>query len=258
MKALQLLLCWLVGGGAGGPATPAERELEEADKLAALARVAAPEAREKAVEEALRSYDALLAAHGKDQKFAPRVRRHRATLLKGVDRPLDALKEHDAIVAGRARRKDKARALCDGAALLVRAGDLHGAERRLARAIDEYGDVANVRAEASLERGRLLCRTGRTRDAVACWLHVVERCRDEEKIAIEAYDELALLAIEEGDAREARKWLRACTDAFGKRAARDDKQGKFLSRQLGAMKAPQRLAGAERPIEDAGAEGARK
>ncbi len=247
MKLLHLLLWWAIAGGAGGPETPAEHALAEADKLAALARAAAPEARDTAVAKALAAYDGLLAAHGKDQKLAPRVRRHRATLLKAVGRPLDALAEHDAIVEGRARRKDKARALCDGASLLVQGGDLHAAERRLARAVEEFGDVASVRAQASLERGRLLRRTGRVRDAVACWRHVVERCRDEEKIAIEAYDELALLAIDEGDARGARRWLGACTDAFGKRAARDDKQGKFLSRQLGAMKAPQRLLEAERP-----------
>jgi len=247
MKLLHLLLWWQISGGAGGPDTPAEHALAEADKLAALARAAAPESRDAAVGKALAAYEALLAAHAKDQKFSPRVRRHRATLFKAIGRPLDALAEHDAIIGGRARRKDKARALCDGASLLVQGGDLHAAEKRLARAIDDYGDVANVRAEASLERGRLLRRTGRVRDAVACWRHVVERCREEEKLAIEAYDELALLAIDEGDAREARRWLGACTDAFAKRAARDDKQGKFLSRQLGAMKAPQRLLDAGRP-----------
>jgi tetratricopeptide (TPR) repeat protein len=222
-------------------AGPAEEALGRAHALAARAKRLEGEARRKAADEALEAYAALLEAHPKNRRLAPYVRRRRADLLRRCGRVEEALREHDAIVAGPARRKDKARALCDGARILEKAGDFHAAEERLRRAVEGYPDVTSTRAKASLARGRVLEAMSRPAEARKAYRLVVERCRDRAKEAIAAYDALALLAIKEKDAKGARRWLKACTKRFAKRAARRDRFGAFLARQLGAMKAPAKL-----------------
>jgi tetratricopeptide (TPR) repeat protein len=215
--------------------------LKAADKLAAQARALDPPARGPAVAKALAAYEAVAAAHPKDRRLVPRVRRRKATLLRQEKRYNEALAEHDAIVKGRARRKDKARALHDGAALLERAGALGPAEKRYARAVEEYGDVDYVRAKASLARGRVLLALKRGKEAEACWRHVVDRCGDHAKVAIDAYDRLALLAIQRKNPKRAQRWIYSCVKRYEKRAARGDRYGAFLSRLLGDMKSPHKL-----------------
>ena len=115
----------------GPPADPA---LDAADALAARARAEIDAGkRAAAVEVALQAYAALVAARPKDRRFVPLVRRRRASLLKREKRYAEALAEHDAIVAGRSRRKDRARALFDGAALLERLDKPEEAAARYAR-----------------------------------------------------------------------------------------------------------------------------
>jgi len=222
---------------------PAESVLEEADRLAKLVRATDdPAGKAAAANRALDAFAAILRAHPKDRKLLPKVRRRRASLLATLGRVREALAEHDAIVEGRARRRDRSRALYDGAVLLQRAKDYAAAEPRLRRAIAEYPDVTSVRAKASLARGEVLEAMGRPRQAEKAYRYVVERCWDEAKVAIRAYDSLALLALGEKKPKTARRWLRACVKRYEKRAVRGDRYGAFLSRQLGAMKAPKQLA----------------
>jgi len=227
-------------------ATPVEEALAKADALAAAAKAAPADRQAKAVDEALAAYDRVIALRPKDQKLVPRVRRRRATLLRLAGRPKEALAEYDGIVDGPARRKDKARALCDGAALLEKGGDFGAAEARLARVLAEYGDDVRTRAEAALARGRVLEKMARPEEAVKAYRFVIEKCRDEAEAVISAYDALALLAIARKDLREAQRWLRECRERFEKRATRDDKYGAFVSRLLGGMRAPAALAQAMR------------
>jgi tetratricopeptide (TPR) repeat protein len=219
--------------------------LEEADRLAARARALdeGPE-KKRAVDTALAAYAALIEKRPKDLKLVPRLRRRRAALLKHAGRPRAALAEYDAIVSGRGRRKDKARALYDGARLLEPAGDFAGAEKRLRRAIDDYGDVVRMRAKAALLLGQVLEKTARPREAERAYKYVVARCRDEAEPAIAAYDALALLAIRQEKPRVARRWLRECFAKYEKRATRGDRYGAFVSRLLGDMRAPAALLGA--------------
>jgi len=218
----------------------------EADELAARARSLEGEAQRRAVSEAMKAYDALLKEHEKDRKLLPRLRRRRASRLKRVGRVRDARAEHDAIVAGRARRSDKARALVDGARLLE---DKEAAVARLGEAIRRYPDVARMRAKAARLRGGLLEELGRPDEAEKSYRIVVEKCRFEEKEAIAAFDALALLELERGRIRHARRWIKRCFDTYEKRAARGDRKGAFLARRLGAMKAPAALAEALRVAE---------
>jgi tetratricopeptide (TPR) repeat protein len=224
---------------------PLAPTLEEADRLAAKARAAkgGPE-KDHAVERALAAYAAILADRPKDLKLVPRVRRRRAALLKHAGRPRAALAEYDAVVSGRGRRKDKAGALYDGARLLERGGDFGAAEKRLRRAIEDYGDVVRVRAKAALLLGRVLEKMARPKEAERAYRYVVARCRDEAEPAIAAYDALALLAIRRGKPRVARRWLRECFSRYEKRATRGDRYGAFVSRLLGDMRAPTALAAA--------------
>jgi len=234
-------------GPAGNPllATAAE-ELKLADSRAGLAKALDPgEAKDKALAGALKAYDLLLKRYPKDLKLVPRLRRRRAGLFKHAGRIEEAIAEHDRIVEGRARRKDKARALYDAAVLLRRADRPAEADRRLVRALEDYKDIAGVRAKALLARGEILCSKGKTREARRVWEELTRRCRDEAKTAIAGYDALALLALDEGDAKGARRWLERCVRCYGKRAERADRRGAFLSRQLGEMKAPARLAEVE-------------
>lgn len=223
-------------------ATPVEDALAKADALAAAARAAPPERQAKAVDEALAAYDQVIALRPKDEKLVPRVRRHRATLLRFAGRPKEALAEYDRIVAGRARRKDKARALYDGALLLEKGADFAAAEARLARVLEEYKDDVRACAEAALARGRVLEKMARPEDAGKAYRFVVEKCRDEAEAVISAYDGLAMLAIARKDVREAERWLRECRDRFEKRATRGDRYGAFVSRLLADMRAPAALA----------------
>lgn len=223
-------------------ATPVEEALAKADALAAAAKAAPPERQAKAVDEALAAYDRVIAMRPKDDKLVPRVRRRRATLLKLALRPKEAVAEHDRIVSGRARRKDKARALLDGALLLEKGADFAAAEARLARVLAEYKDDVRACAEAALARGRVLERMVRPEDAKRSYRFVLEKCRDEAEAVISAYDALALLAIAGKDVREAQRWLRECRDRFEKRAMRGDSYGAFVSRLLAGMKAPAALA----------------
>ena len=55
----------------------------------------------------------------------------------------------------------------------------------------------------------------------------------------------AMLALDEREPRRARRWLERCVRCYGKRAGKPDRYGAFLSRQLGEMKAPARLAEVE-------------
>ncbi|MHC4973763.1 MAG: hypothetical protein ACYTG3_15670 [Planctomycetota bacterium] len=233
MTATALVLLFLL---------PAAPTLEEADRLAAQARALdeGPQ-RSRAVDQALAAYAALIEKNPKDLKLVPRLRRRRAALLKHAGRPRAALAEYDAIVSGRARRKDKARALYDGARLLERAGDYGGAEKRLRRAIDDYGDVVRTRAKAALLLGQVFEKMARPREAERAYKYVVARCRDEAEPAIAAYDALALLAIRQKKPRVARRWLRECFAQYEKRATRGDRYGAFVSRLLGEMRAPAAL-----------------
>jgi tetratricopeptide (TPR) repeat protein len=223
-------------------AAPVEEALEKADALAAAARAAPADRQAKAVDEALAAYDRVIALRPKDQKLVPLVRRRRATLLRLAGRPAEALAEYDRIVDGRARRKDKARALRDAAALLEKGGDFAAAEARLARVLDEYGDDVRERAEAAFRRGAVLQKMARPADAAKSYRFVVEECRDEAEAVIASYDALALLAIEGNDFGEAQRWLRECRDRFEKRAARGDRYGAFVGRLLAGMRAPAALA----------------
>jgi tetratricopeptide (TPR) repeat protein len=223
--------------------------LEEADRLAAEARALEKGPKKvRAVDAALAAYAAILADRPKDPKLVPRLRRRRAALLKHAGRPRAALAEYDALVAGRGRRKDKAGALYDGARLLERASDFAGAEKRLRRAIDDYGDVVRVRAKAAFLLGQVLEKTARPAEAERAYRYVVARCRNEAEPAIAAYDALALLAIRQGKPRVAHRWLRECFARYEKRATRGDRYGAFIGRLLGGMRAPAALltAGAEK------------
>jgi len=216
--------------------------LEQADALAGIARATKGEAKDAAVSKALTAYADLIERHRKDRRLVPRLRRRRASLLRHAGKVEAALLEHDAILKGRACRSDRARALLDGAKLLESLGRLDIAERRLRSVVDGYRDAGRTRATAALRRGGILERLKRDREAVRCYRLVVEKCALEEKVAIQAYDALALRAVRQRRPREARKWLRACERRYAKRAARNDKKGAFLGRQLGAMKAPVALA----------------
>lgn len=217
--------------------------LEEADRLAAEARALKDGAeKQRAVDAALAAYAALIADRPKDLKLVPRLRRRRAALLKHAGRPRAALEEYDAIVAGRARRKDRARALYDGARLLERASDFGAAEKRLRHAIEDYADVVRVRAKAALLLGQVLEKMARPKEAERAYRFVVARCRDEVEPAIAAYDALALLALRENKPRAARRWLRRCFAEYEKRATRRDRHGAYVSRLLGDMRAPAALA----------------
>ncbi|MHC4548410.1 MAG: hypothetical protein ACYTEZ_06495 [Planctomycetota bacterium] len=230
-----LLLLWLA-------VTPVERALAEADRLAAHARALKKGcAKTKAVARALAAYAAVIAQRPKDAKLVPRVRRRRASLLKHAGRAKEALAEHDAIVEGRARRKDRARALYEGARLLERAADFAAAERRLRRALEDYRDVVRVRADAALGLGRVLEKMARPQEAERAYRYVVEHCRDEAKAAIAAYDALALLALRQEKPRQARRWLRVCFQRYEKRALRGDRYGAFVRRLLAEMQAPRKL-----------------
>jgi tetratricopeptide (TPR) repeat protein len=221
---------------------PVDEALAKADALAAAAKAAPPERQAAAVDGALAAYDRVIALRPKDLKLVPRVRRRRVTLLRLVGRPKDALQELDRIVEGPARRKDKARALREGAALLEKGGDFAAAEARLARALDEYGDDVRERAKSALARGRVLERMARPSDAAKSYRFVLEKCRDEAESVIAAYDALALMAIAARDLRAAQRWLRECRDRFEKRATRGDRYGAMVGRLLAGMKAPVALA----------------
>jgi len=217
--------------------------LERADLLAATARAERVVARKaRAVATALAAYDALIAARPKDRKLVPRLRRRRAGLLVHAKRLRAALTEHDRTLLGPARRKDRARALHDGAVLLARLKEPDEAEARYARVLDEYPDIVRMRAQASLARGRIRQAQGDPKGAERCFRHVVEKCRDETKAVIGAYDALALLEIERGRCDHARRWLERCTRRYAKQATRDDRTGRFVARLLGEMKAPAALA----------------
>ena len=238
--ALALLLC----------ASPAD-DLKKADKLAVAARSAEGEQRKRAVAKALDAYAALIRERPKDRRWVPRIRRKRASLLKGEGRIPEALAEHDRIYAGRSRRRDRARALYDGARLLPP----EQSEKRFRRVLKEFSDVTSQCAKAALERGKALEKLGRSAEAERAYRYVTERCRDEAKQAVEAYDRLALLEIARGRAKEAQRWLRACVRRYIKRASRGDRYGAFLSRLLGDMKAPKRLTEALAEPVPGGAQG---
>jgi len=223
-------------------ASPLDDALAEAEALAKAAKAAPPERQPQAIDEALAAYDRVIALRPKDLKLVPRVRRARAALLKKAGRPREVLAEYDRIVQGPARRRDRARALYDGALQLEKGGDFGAAEARLQRAVEEYGDQVRTRALAALARGRVLEKMARPRDAERCYRFVVEKCRDETKAAVAAYDALALLAVARRDARTAYRWLRACRARYEKRATRGDRYGAFVSRLLADMKAPAALA----------------
>ena len=219
-----------------------EERLKDADFLAAQARQERGAAKDAACSRALEAFAEILRLKPKDYRLAARVRRRRASLLRSAGRMREALAEQDAIVEGKARRKDRARALYDGALLLRALGDAAGTERRLNQVLERYRDIQPIRAKTLMERGDLMMERGRPDYARAAWREVVDKCPDEEKQAIAAFDRLALQAVDEGDTRRARRWLQRCVETYGKRAARGDRTGAFLSRQLGAMRAPARLA----------------
>ena len=224
-------------------AAPAwEAALARADALAAAARACEDADKDKKVAAALEAYAVVLAMRPKDGKLVPRVRRRRVSLLKHAGRPSEALAELDRIVSGRARRKDKARALYDAGRLLEKGNDFHGAALRYRRALDEYGDIVRVRAQAALARGRVLEKMARPREAERVYRFVVARCGDAVKEVIGAYDALALLALTEKKPRIAQRWLRKCMSQFERRSTRGDKYGALVARLLGEMKAPVALA----------------
>ncbi len=220
------------------------QQLRQADDLAAHARAAEPAGKAAAVEAALKAYAALVELRPKDRKWVPKVRRRRAALLKHAGRVRAALAEHDAILRGPARRRDRARALHDGAGVLQKGGDFTAAVKRCHRVVEEFGDLGSVAAQACLLEGRCHEAMMRPKRAGRAYRVVVERYHAEAKHGIAAYDALALLAIEARQPAQARRWLRACAERYEKRAARKDKRGEYLSRLLGEMKSPARLAAA--------------
>jgi len=221
---------------------PGSMSMESADALAAVARATRGDGKDAAVSKALDAYAKLLVSRAKDRRLVPRLHRRRASLLRHAGKLDAALHEQDTILKGKADRRDRARALLDGAKLLESLGRLDRAELRLREAVDRYRDATRTCALAALRRGAILEKLKREREALRCYRFVVEKCRFEEKVAIEAYDALALHAVARQRPRDARRWLRACVRRYGKRAARGDKKGAFLGRQLGAMKAPAALA----------------
>jgi tetratricopeptide (TPR) repeat protein len=244
MRRAARLFLLLLGSGLAAVAGEVEETLARADALAAACRAERePAPRARAADAALRAYDAVIALRPKDPEVVPRVRRRRASLLAALGRPADALREHDRILEGPGSRSDRARALLDGASLLRRANDFHGAERRCARLLEAYCDEAELCARATLFRGECLLATGRTKEAEACFRGVVDRHAEEVAPCIAAYDALALLEIEAGRPERARAWLRACAERFEKHAARGDRYGAMVGRLLGEMKAPGRLQG---------------
>jgi len=219
-----------------------------ADKLAPQARALPqepPEPKKSAVDSALKAYAAIIARRPKDAKLVPRIRRRRASLLKHAGRTNEALQEYDAILKGRARRKDRAKAHLEAAKLLERKGDLQSADRRLKAAIEDYRDIVRVRAQAALARGRIQQALGHVKLAERCYRHVIGKCRDQAKAAIEAYDALALMAIAKNDAKHAARWLKRCAARYEKQATRKDKYGAMIARLLAGMKAPAALAQAQ-------------
>jgi tetratricopeptide (TPR) repeat protein len=235
---VQLLLLLLPA------ASPFDEAMARADALRDAAR-AAPEntpERVRAVAAALGAYAELLEEHGKDPKLMPRIRRRRVALLRAEGRVAEAVAELDAIVEGRARRKDRAKALLDAGALFERAEDLARAAERYRRAVEDFTDIVRVRADAALALGRVYETIGRAKDAERRYRYVVEKCRDEAPAVIGAYDALALMALRAGDVKGAHRWLRRCVDRYEKRAARDDGFGAMVGRLLGRFKAPRGLA----------------
>jgi len=230
----------------------AAKPLDAADLLAARARAIKGKtkenerARSTATQAALNAYAAALRVHGKDAKLAPKIHRRRAALLVSGGRLAEALAEHDAIPKGRSRRRDCARALFEGAAVLERMKQPAAAVSRLSQVLDRYSDVSRMRARAALRKGVLLEALGRPTAAGEAYRLVVKRCRAQEKEAIEAFDALAVLAIRSGNAKQAQRWIDACLRTYSKRATRGDKKGAFLGRQIGAMKAPLMIAKAGR------------
>ena len=238
--SLLLFVCALTVG------SPFDEALVAADALAAQARAVPAEDKTKgaAVQCALDAYGALLREKGKDPKLGPRLRRRRASLLKHAGRSVDALAEYDAIVNGRARRKDRARALVDGGKLLERSLDHVGAAARYRRAAEDYRDIVRVRAEATVRWGRMLEMFAKPKGAARCYRLVIDKCGDQAEWVIASYDALALMAVRASEPGRARRWLSRCVARFEKRAARGDKYGAFVARLLGAMKAPAALAAA--------------
>jgi tetratricopeptide (TPR) repeat protein len=237
---------------APGPSAPAVGPLDVADSLAAQARAIkgdseeSARARAVAIQSALDAYGKTLRIHEKDAKLAPRIRRRRAALFVQASRYPEALAEHDAILKGRARRKDCARALFEGARVLERMKQPVAAIARLSRALDRYGDVSRVRARSALQKGVLLEAVGQRDAAANAYRIVVKKCRAQEKEAIAAFDALAVLALRNGDTKKAQRWIDACLRTYAKRATRGDKKGAFLGRQIGAMKSPVMLVKAGR------------
>jgi len=230
---------------------PAPLSLEQADALAATARATKGDRKDAAVSKALDAYAELLRRHAKDRRLVPRIRRRRASLLRHAGNLAAALREHDSILKGRADRIDCARALLDGAKLLQAQGKLGASEVRLLEVVRRYRDATRTRAVAALRRGEVLEKLGRDSEALRSYRLVVKECRFEEKVAIEAYDALALHAIAKRRPRDARRWLRTCEKRYGKLAARGNKKGAFLGRQLAAMKAPAALAKLELELDQA-------
>jgi len=226
---IVILLC--------GPA--GEEALKQADAAASVAKSEPdPRRRAVAIEAALNAYASVIEQHPKDRRLVPRVRRRRASLLKKEGRLREALEEHDRVLSGRSRRKDRAKALYDGAKLLEKMERLKEASDRYKRAAEEFPDVDGTRAKAVLARGRVLERLGNDEQAVRAYRFVIKKCGDEAQQAVEAYDRLALLEIRRGRTREAKRWIYACVRRYERRAARGDKRGAYLSRLLGDMRSP--------------------
>lgn len=246
---MTLFLWAILLACAPDPDAPREATLlESADLLAARARAVKGysdervSARNVAVQAALGAYERAFRMHHKDAKLAPKIRRSRASLLVSARRYPEALAEHDAIVKGRGRRKDRARALFDGAVVLERMKQLEPAIARLTSALDRYPDVSRMRARSALRKGSLLEKVGRPDAARDAYRLVVKKCRAQEKEAIEAFDALAVLELRSENVKQAQRWVDACLKTYAKRATRGDKKGAFLGRQIGEMKAPAMIA----------------
>ena len=221
MRVIRMLPLLATGLVFAGPRATAPPELDEIDRWASEARAEKdPQRKRTLMRRALDAYEERIALRPKDRKLVPRLRRKRAGLLKACGEHERALAEYQRLADGPSRRKDRARAWREAGELAVRMNQTAAARTYLRRVLDDYGDIVAERARALLALGALHEKAGEHKQATRCWKAILDRCRDEVKEVVGAYDRLALQAIRAGDPKTARRWLERCTKRFEKRATK--------------------------------------